>query len=150
MLCQHYMVRSAAARSTVLDTATLGEALAKMIKHHMQQLLVVNNEGGYLGEITTFTLAKLLLPDLKGRSQTLEEAQIETVADIDNRITPHLGRKVSDLIEHVNPVVYPDTPLSEAVTNFASGKLRLPVVDPETNELIGVISPLTVLRRYQF
>lgn len=150
MLCQHYMVRSAAARSTVLDTATLGEALAKMIKHHMQQLLVVNVEGTYLGEITTFTLAKLLLPDLHGRAQTQEEAQIETVADVDDRITPHLARKVADLIEHENPIVRPDTPLSEALTMFTSGKLRLPVVDPDTNQLIGVISPLTVLRRYQF
>ncbi len=150
MLCQHYMVRSAAARSTVLDTATLGEALAKMIKHHMQQLLVVNAEGTYLGEITTFTLAKLLLPQLEGRSQTQEEAQLETIADVDDRITPHLGRKVSDLLEHLNPIVRPDTPLSEALSNFASGKLRLPVVDPETSQLIGVISPLTVLRRYQF
>lgn len=150
MLCQHYMVRSAAARSTVLDTATLGEALAKMIKHHMQQLLVVNVEGVYLGEITTFTLAKLLLPDLQGREQTQEEAQLETVADIDDRITPHLGRKVADLIEHLNPTVHPDTPLSQAVSLFASGKLRLPVVDPANNQLIGVISPLTVLRRYQF
>jgi CBS domain-containing protein len=144
------MVRSAAARSTVLDSATLGEALAKMIKHHMQQLLVVNAEGSYLGEITTFTLAKLLLPDLQGRSQTQEEAQLETVGDVDDRITPHLGRKVADLIEHVSPVVRPDTPLSEAISIFASGKLRLPVVDPATNQLIGVISPLTVLRRYQF
>ena len=149
MFCRHYMVRSAA-RSTVIDTAALGEALAKMIKHHMQQLLVVNADGVYLGEITTFMLARLLLPDLQGRAQTEDEAQLETVADIDDRITPYLGRKVADMIVHECPVVHPDTPLSEAVATLASGKLRLPVVDPATNKLVGVISPLTVLRRYQF
>ena len=150
MFCRHYMVRSAAALSTVLDTATLGDALARMIKHHMQQLLVVNAKGVYLGEITTFMLAKLLLPDLHGRQQTQDEAQLETVADIDDRITPYLGRKVGDMLVHESPIVNPDTPLSEAMALFTAGKLRLPVVDPATNELVGVISPLTVLRRYQF
>jgi CBS domain-containing protein len=150
MFCRHYMVRYAAAQSTVLDTATLGEALARMVKHHMQQLLVVNAEGVFLGEITTFMLAKLLVPDLQGRAQTQDEAQVETVADIDERIAPFLGRKVAEFVGHDNPVVHPDTPLSEAVKVLASGKLRLPVVDPATNQLVGVISPLTVLRRYQF
>jgi CBS domain-containing protein len=142
------MVRSAAAKSTVLDTATLSESLAKMVKHHMQQLLVVNADDVYLGEITSFTLAKMLMPE--NTSQTKEEAQFETVGDVDDRIAPHLGRRVGDFVERGTPAVYPDTPLAEAVQLFASGKLRLPVLDPETKKLIGVISPLTVLRRYQF
>lgn len=149
MLCRHYMVRSAAARSAILDTATLGEALARMTKHHMQQLLVANAEGTYLGEINTFTLTRLLLP-AGTEKQTQEEANFETVADVDERIMPHLGRKVSDFIEHEIPTVHPDTPLTEIVQMFVKGKLRLPVVEPGTNKLIGVISPLTVLRRYQF
>jgi CBS domain-containing protein len=150
MFCRHYMVRSAAAQSTVLDTATMGEALARMVKHHMQQLLVVDIEGVYVGEITSFMISKLLVPDLNGRAQTPDEAQLETIADIDDRITPYLGRKVADFVGHENPVVHPDTPLTEVVKILASGKLRLPVVDPATNKLVGVISPLTVLRRYQF
>jgi CBS domain-containing protein len=150
MLCRHYMVRYTAAQSTVLDTATLGEALARMIKHHMQQLLVVNEAGEYVGEITTFTLAKLLLPDNQGKQQTREEAEQETIRDIDDRITPHLGRKVADFAEHDLPIMHPDTPLSEAVRLLAGGKLRLPVVDPQTNKFVGVISALTILRRYQF
>jgi CBS domain-containing protein len=150
MFCQHYMVRYGAAQSTVLDTATLGEALARMIKHHMQQLLVVNAEGVFLGEVTTFTLAKLLLPQTTGAEQSREEAQLETVGDVDDRITPHLGRRVADFVEHELPAVNPDTPLSTALRLLADGKLRLPVIDPATNKLVGVISPLTVLRRYQF
>lgn len=147
MLCKHYMVRSAAATSKVLDTETLGQALARMIKHHMQQQLVVNAEDVYLGEITTFTIAKLLMP---AEGQTPEEAQLETIADVDDRITPHLSRRVGEFVDRDVPVVHPDTPLAEALRHFAAGKLRLPVVDPATNKLIGVISPLTVLRRYQF
>ena len=150
MLCQHYMVRSGTAQSTILDTATLGEALARMIKHHMQQLLLVNAVGDFVGEITTFSLAKLLLPGGLDHPQTAAEADAETVTDVDDRIMPHLGRRVIDFAEHDLPIMRPDTPLSEAVKLLAGGRLRLPVVDPKTNKFIGVISPLTVLRRYQF
>jgi len=150
MLCQQYMVRTGVAQSTILDTATLGEALARMIKQHMQQLILVNASGEFAGEITTFTLAKLLLPAGLEHPQTAEEAGAETVTDVDERIMPHLGRRVSDFAGHDLPVMRPDTPLTEAVGLLARGRLRLPVVDPETNKLVGVISPLTVLRRYQF
>lgn len=150
MLCRHYMVRSAVALTTIPDTATLSTALAKMIKHHTQQLLLTNDAGEFKGEITTFTLAKMLLPPDRSGPNSREQAELETLGDVDERITPHLGRRVSEFAEHDLPIVEPDTPLSEALELMASGKLRLPVVDPKTKQLVGVISPLTVLRRYQF
>jgi CBS domain-containing protein len=146
MFCRHYMVRST---PTVLDTATLAEAMATMIKHHRQQLLVVNAQGEYVGEITTFILAKLLLPPGDG-PQTQEEAEKETVVDVDDRIAPYLNRKVGDFAANDLPIMHPDTPLVEAVRLLAGGKLRLPVVDPQTKKFVGAISSLSVLRRYQF
>lgn len=147
MFCQHYMVRST---PTVLDTATLAEAMAIMIKHHRQQLLIVNAEREYVGEITTFTLAKLLLPKDADSEPSVEDAEIETVVDVDDRIAPHLGRRVGEFAEHDLPIMNPKTPLVKAIKLLAGGKLRLPVVDPETNKFVGAISSLSVLRRYQF
>ncbi len=147
MFCRHYMVRTT---PTVLDTATLAEAMAIMIKHHRQQLLVVNANNEYVGEITTFTLAKLLLADNGDRSPTQEEAEQETVVDVDDRIAPYLGRQVRDFAADDLPIMHPDTPLGTAIRLLAGGKLRLPVVDPETNKFVGAISALSVLRRYQF
>ena len=147
MLCRHYMVRSV---PTVADTATLGQALAIMVKHHMQDLLVVNDNGEFVGEVTSFMLANLLLPSEAEGSQTRQEAQDETVQDVDNRIAPHLVRRVADLAARSANIMNPDTPLSDALKLLASGALRLPVVDPDTNKLLGAISSLTVLRRYQF
>jgi CBS domain-containing protein len=46
--------------------------------------------------------------------------------------------------------MHPDTPLVTAIKLLAGGKLRLPVVDPKTNQFVGAISALSVLRRYQF
>ncbi len=125
--------------------------MAIMIKHHRQQLLVVNANNEYVGEITTFTLAKLLLPpELADGEPSSEEAEMETVVDVDDRIAPHLGRRVSEFAEHDLPIMHPDTPLVTAIKLLAGGKLRLPVVDPETNQFVGAISSLSVLRRYQF
>lgn len=147
MFCRHYMVRST---PTVLDTATLAEAMAVMIKHRRQQLLVINAKDEYVGEITTFTLARLLLPDNGDRDLSQEEAEQETVVDVDDRIAPYLGRRVSEFAEHDLPIMHPDTPLVNAIKLLAGGKLRLPVVDPKTNKFVGAISSLSVLRRYQF
>jgi CBS domain-containing protein len=147
MFVRHFMVRSAAATSTIANTALLSEALARMVKHHLQQLIVIDADGKYLGEITTFTLAKLLLPE---GTQTQQEAEWETVGEVDERIQPHLSRRVADFVDTDVPVTTPNTPLVEALTLLATGRLRLPVVDPDTGKLVGVISALTVLRRYQF
>ena len=147
MLVRHFMVRSVAATSTVLNTAPLSTALSQMIKHHLQQLIVIDADGKYVGEITSFTLAKLLLPN---GSQAPQEAEWETVGDVDQRIQPHLGQRVADFVDNDCPVMKPDTPLREALALLAEGILRMPVVDPATDKLCGVISALTILRRYQF
>jgi len=150
MRVRHYMVRTENAASVEMNSSKLGQVLARMTKHHMQQLLLVNSDGEFAGEITTFILAKMLIPESGEGNQSHEEADKETVVDVDDRIMPHLGRSVSDFAEHDIPIMHPETPLMDAVKLLASGRLRLPVVDPETNKMVGVISCLTVLRRYQF
>ncbi len=150
MLCKHFMVRSDAALSKVSDSATLGQALAQMVKHRRQHLLVTDADGHYVGELTTFILAKLLLPDDKDTPQTREEAELESINDLDDRIMQHLGRHVRDFVTRETPLMQPDSPLSDALRLLSRGALRLPVVDPATNKLVGVISALTILRRYQF
>jgi CBS domain-containing protein len=150
MLCKHFMVRSESALSKVSDTATLGQVLAHMVKHRRQHLLVTDDKGHYVGEMTSSTLAKMLLPDETAAPQTREQAELETINDVDDRIMPHLGRHVRDFVTRETPLMQPDSPLSDALRLLSRGALRLPVVDPATNKLVGVISALTILRRYQF
>lgn len=150
MLCKHFMVRSEAALSMMKDSVTLGQALAHMVKHRRQHLLVTDADGIYVGELMSSALAKLLLPDEAQSPQTREQAEVETINDVDDRIMPHLGRHIRDFATRDSPIMHPDTPLADALKLLSAGKLRLPVVDPDTNKLVGVISMLTILRRYQF
>jgi CBS domain-containing protein len=129
----------------VLDTAPLSEALAIMVRKHMQDLMVVNDKGQFIGTITSFTFSKMLMPP---EPQLPDDAEKETAADVDNRLIPHLHRKVGDFVG-AHPVVDPEAPLLDALKLLSEGYLRLPVVDAD-RKLVGALSSLTILRRFRF
>lgn len=142
MKCKHYMATSP---TTVYDTALLAEALALMVSKHMQDLLVVNEQGEFVGTITSFTFSKLLMP---AEPQLPDDAEKETAADVDNRLFPYLHRKVGDFA-NAHPTVNPEAPLLDALKLLSEGYLRLPVVDAD-RKLVGALSSLTILRRFRF
>lgn len=142
MKCKHYML---SAPTAVLDTAPLSEALAIMIRKHMQDLMVINAEGQFVGTINSFMFSKMLLPP---EPQLPDDAEKESAEDVDNRLIPHLHRKVGDFAV-THPVVNPEAPLSEALTLLSEGYIRLPVVNEE-RKLVGALSSLTILRRFRF
>jgi CBS domain-containing protein len=129
----------------VLDTAPLSEALVIMVRKHMQDLMVVNDKGQFIGTITSFTFSKMLMPP---EPQLPDDAEKETAADVDNRLIPHLHRKVGDFVG-AHPVVDPEAPLLDALKLLSEGYLRLPVVDAD-RKLVGALSSLTILRRFRF
>lgn len=142
MKCKHYML---SAPTYVLDTAPLSEALSIMIRKHMQDLMVVNDQGEFLGTITSFAFSKMLLPP---EPQLPDDAENESAEDVDNRLIPHLHRKVGDFAGQ-HPSVEAEAPLSEALKLLSEGYLRLPVVDQD-RKLVGALSSLTILRRFRF
>ena len=142
MKCKHYMLTSP---TFVYDTAPLSEALALMVSKHMQDLLVVNEKGEFVGTITSFTFSKMLMPP---EPQLPDDAEKETAADVDNRLLPHLHRKVGDFA-NAHPSVDPEAPLLDALKLLSEGYLRLPVVGPD-RKLVGALSSLTILRRFRF
>ncbi len=142
MKCKHYM---ASAPTYVFDTAPLSEALAIMERKHMQDLMVVNERLEFVGTITSFMFSKMLLPP---EPQLPDDAEAETAEDVDNRLIPHLHRKVGDFAV-AHPVVEPEAPLSDALRLLAEGYIRLPVVGPD-RKLVGSLSSLTILRRFRF
>ncbi|HRX61035.1 MAG TPA: CBS domain-containing protein [Candidatus Competibacter sp.] len=142
MKCKHYML---SAPTYVLDTALLSEALSIMIRKHMQDLMVINEKGEFMGTITSFTFSKMLLPS---EPQLPDDAERESAEDVDNRLIPYLHRKVADFAGP-HPVVEAEAPLSEALKLLSEGYLRLPVIDQD-RRLVGALSSLTILRRFRF
>ena len=144
MKCKHYMMT---APTTVVDTAPLSVAVAVMVKKHMQDLLVVNKDGELVGEITSFMFSKMLVPS---EAPSAEQAEKETAEDIDNRLIPHLHRKVGEFANRDVAVVEPEAPIGDALKLLGEGHLRLPVVEGPNKKLVGALSSLTMLRRFRF
>lgn len=142
MKCKHYMV---SAPTYILDTALLSEAVSLMVRKHMQDLMVVNDQHEFIGTIKSFMFSKLLLPP---DPQLPDDAESESAEDVDNRLIPHLHRKVGDFAGS-HPVVEPEAPLADALRLLAEGYIRLPVVDSD-RKLVGSLSSLTILRRFRF
>ena len=59
MKCKHYMV---SAPTYVLDTEPMSEAVSIMVRKHMQDLMVVNDQHEFIGTINSFMFSKMLLP----------------------------------------------------------------------------------------
>lgn len=142
MKCKHYMV---SAPTYVLDTSPLSEAVSIMVRKHMQDLMVVNEQHEFVGTINSFMFSKMLLPS---EPQLPDDAENESAEDVDNRLIPHLHRKVGDFAAS-HPVVEPEAPLSDALRLLSEGYIRLPVVGPD-RKLVGSLSSLTILRRFRF
>jgi CBS domain-containing protein len=129
----------------VLDTEPLSEAVSIMVRKHMQDLMVVNDQHEFIGTINSFMFSKMLLPS---EPQLPDDAENESAEDVDNRLIPHLHRKVGDFAAS-HPVVEPEAPLSDALRLLSEGYIRLPVVGPD-RKLVGSLSSLTILRRFRF
>jgi CBS domain-containing protein len=129
----------------VLDTSPLSEAVSIMVRKHMQDLMVVNDQHEFVGTINSFMFSKMLLPS---EPQLPDDAENESAEDVDNRLIPHLHRKVGDFAAS-HPVVEPEAPLSDALRLLSEGYIRLPVVGPD-RKLVGSLSSLTILRRFRF
>jgi CBS domain-containing protein len=146
MRCEHYMVRSP---TYIREQEPLSSAIALMVKKHMQDLLIVKEDGRFFGEITAFVFSQLLLPP-DPAAVPAQGVDDETAEDVDNRLLPYLDRKVGEFADREIPVVHPETPLTEALRLLSAGRLRLPVVEEGTGQLVGALSSLTILRRYGF
>lgn len=151
MYCKHYMMTEP---TWIVNSAPLADALRIMVRKHMQHLIVVDADHRYVGEISAHRLARFLLPegvDPAAPQVSLPEgfAERETAEEVDNRLIPHLREPVGSFVdEHFDPVT-PDTPIALAILRFQAGVPRLAVVDGD-GRLVGALSTLTMLRRFQF
>ncbi|MEO1091548.1 MAG: CBS domain-containing protein [Pseudomonadota bacterium] len=135
--------------TAIQRSATLGEAIELMSKRHMQAVLVVDDQNRFIGEVSAYQLAKVLLPH-NARAFGGSRADVsvdEPLDELVERLTPYLDRKVSDFLDHDIPTVHPKTPLTEALLLLRGGALRMPVTEGPDDKLVGAVSVLTVLRR---
>ena len=125
--------------AAVIDlSATLEDAVRKMIKDRANALIVVDDEGKFAGEINVSDLFDAVVPDHLDGDTVLdyfsnEEAFVNAVKDAKEK-------PVEDFMtQNAEPVRITDSIMSVAAVAIAYQHSRIPVVD-HSDRPIGVIS----------
>lgn len=127
---------------------TVREAIDLLIEQHMYNLPVVNKDEIFVGEISTKRLTGLLLPASLSMKHGLEHAGFmrDNLEDLRDRLTKVSDRTIGQYIAKDITVVYPDSPLMDALLLLYHKFIRIPVVERDSRRLVGGISFITVLR----
>lgn len=128
---------------TVLrPTDTIGTAAEYIMEHRYRRLPVVGADGRYLGAVGVNCLLRLVLPKAIVMERGLETAPFvrETLSDLQRRFREYEHQPVSLCMGEEAEIVAPDTPLVETLRILYYHRGSLPVVDPESGRLMGMIS----------
>ena len=129
---------------TVRDTATLAAAIELLFQHRIKALPLVNEQGHYRGLFGIHTLVRALLP----RAATLDEGSgltdltfvHDTLDTVRERLAGHLLEPVIDFSDQDLKPLAPDTSLLETLLILHRHRHTLPVVDPASGRLLGIVT----------
>ena len=113
-----------------------------IMKNRFRRIPVVDDDGRFLGVFGVNCLLRLVLPQAVIMEDGLESVHFtrETPADLYRRYLENSDMEIALCMDTDPETVGPDTPLLEAALILYRTKASLPVVDPETEKLLGVIS----------
>ena len=128
---------------TVLKpTDVMKTAIGYIMENRYRNLPVVDDEGRYLGSFGVNCLLRNVLPKAAVMKQGLPSVSFvqETLSDLHNRLIEMEDKPISMCMSTDAETVSPDTPLVQTLLMLYHARHSLPVVDPESGKLVGVIS----------
>ena len=128
---------------TVLRPAdTIRTATRFIMEHRYRSLPVVDDDGRFLGVFGVNCLLRLVLPPAVVMEYGLDSAPFvnETLSDLHRRLRNVEDQPITRCMKEEVSVVRPDTPLVETLLILYKARASLPVVDPASHRLLGVIS----------
>jgi len=128
---------------TVLKpTDVIRTAARYIMEHRYRNLPVVDEQGKYLGVFGVNCLLRLVLPKAAIMEQGLESVPFvrDTLADLHNRLREVETQPISICMSRDVTTVPPDLPLVETLLILYRTRTSIPVVEPESGKLVGMIS----------
>ena len=127
---------------------TVHEAIELLIEHHMYNVPVVDRNDRFVGEISVRRLMGLLLPVSLSMDKGLRNTSFmrEGLDDIKQRLDAVKNKSIAPYVATDITVVYPDSPLIDALMLLFHKYIRIPVVNRDDRRLVGGISLITLLR----
>lgn len=132
---------------------TLTECVRNLLQHRVLAMPVVDEAGKYLGQFRKNLLVSVVLPQVAVHDQRFERiARMidtgllqDTMADVRGRFAAIADEPVSRYLDREAPVLRPQQPLVTAMFYLFHGRNFLPVVEPGSDLLVGVVSAWDVL-----
>jgi len=145
MDCQTMMTASPHA---LRGTDTVRAAINAMLEHRVSALPVLDGEGRYLGVVSVPGLFGLALPRVVRATTAMRDLAFlhEALPDIKRRLAENADAPVTAILQVDAPLLKADTSLIEAMLYFYRGHSMLPVVDPVSKKLLGVVTRVAALK----
>lgn len=120
-----------------------------IMEHRFRSIPVVTEDGRFIGMFGINCLLRSVFPPAVVMEDGLRDVSFirEGLRDLHRRFTEVEDETVGMCINHDVTVVYPDTPLMETLLILYQTRASLPVVDRDTNQLVGMISYYDVGKR---
>ncbi len=131
-------------RPVVLRTDdTISRGARKIMAKQRRSLPVVDEEGRFQGMLTANCLLYLCLPKAATMARGLDTMPYveNSLEDVAKRLKQYLDEPITRCLKTEKVVVvHPETPIVETLLTLYQAKANLPVVEKNTNILVGMIS----------
>jgi len=121
---------------------TILSGIELIMKHRFRRLPVVDEDGIFQGVFGVNCLLRLALPKAVVMQDGLENINFirETLTDLRRRMQEVEKEPISICMLQDSIQVAPDLPLLETLRTLYLTRASLPVVDPDSGKLLGIIS----------
>lgn len=117
-------------------------AAGYIMQHRYRNLPVVDDQGRYMGIFGVNCLLRLVLPKAAVMEQGLDSLSFvrESLGDLHQRLRDVEDQPITLCLSDKVETVQPDTSLVESLLILYRTKASVPVVEPDTGKLVGMIS----------
>lgn len=128
--------------TTVKHSDLISVGIELIMELRYRHLPVVDEDGRYLGIFGVNCLLRLVLPQIAVMDKGLENVSFiyETLNDMLDRLNENKQKTIETCMSTDVDIVYPDTPLVKTLKHLYDSKCSIPVVDPKSQKLLGMIS----------
>jgi len=124
------------------STDIIRTAVRFIMENRYRNLPVVDEDGRYLGVFGVNCLLRQVLPKAVLMEKGLTNLSFihESLGDLQNRYEEMSDQPISVCMNTEIETVNPDTPLVETLYVLHKNRTSIPVVEPDTGQLAGMIS----------
>ena len=124
------------------STDTIGAGARCIMEHRYRSVPVIDSDGCYLGIFGVNCLLRQVLPKAAIMEDGLDDVSFihETLAELHDRLHEVEALQVTVCMNGEIEPVAPDTPLVETLLRLYRTKSSIPVVDPDSGKLLGMVS----------